>query len=89
MIKQSKVSGLAEASRRPYSPADRQQALSGWLFSLPFVLVFLVFMIGPLIASFAMSFTDFRATDVRNPFAVLSGSVHTLICSGMTAFFNR
>ncbi len=70
MIKQSKVSGLAEASRRPYSPADRQQALSGWLFSLPFVLVFLVFMIGPLIASFAMSFTDFRATDVRNPFAV-------------------
>lgn len=39
-----------------------------WLFVAPFVLIFAVFTLLPLVSSFAMSFTDFRATDVRAPF---------------------
>jgi multiple sugar transport system permease protein len=41
-----------------------------WGFALPFVLLFMVFMVGPVIASFAMSFTDMRSGDVKTPFAV-------------------
>lgn len=39
-----------------------------WLFVAPFVLIFATFTLLPLVSSFAMSFTDFRATDVRAPF---------------------
>ncbi|PFG18621.1 carbohydrate ABC transporter permease [Serinibacter salmoneus] len=48
----------------------RKQAIVAWLFALPFVAVFAVFMLGPLLASFAMSFTDFTIRDIRDPFAV-------------------
>lgn len=48
----------------------RRQALVAWGFCLPFVAVFAVFMLLPLIGSFAMSFTDFTARDVQTPFAV-------------------
>ena len=41
-----------------------------WLFALPFVLVFAVFMLGPLVSSFLMSFTDFTSRDIENPLAV-------------------
>jgi multiple sugar transport system permease protein len=57
--------------RRRRGPARRRgDGLAAWLFALPFVAVFAVFMLAPLISSFAMSFTDFRSTDVRTPFAV-------------------
>ena len=42
----------------------------GWTFALPFAVLFLVFMAGPVIASLGMSFTDIRSTDVQTPFAV-------------------
>ncbi len=48
----------------------RRQALVAWGFALPFVLVFAVFMLIPIVGSFAMSFTDFTARDIRSPFAV-------------------
>ncbi|MGR0159093.1 carbohydrate ABC transporter permease [Paenarthrobacter nitroguajacolicus] len=48
----------------------RRNALVAWLFALPFVLVFSVFMLGPLVSSFLMSFTDFTARDIDNPLAV-------------------
>ena len=41
-----------------------------WLFALPFVLIFGVFMLFPLVSSFLMSFTDFTSRDVQNPLAV-------------------
>ncbi|MBT2555539.1 sugar ABC transporter permease [Arthrobacter sp. ISL-5] len=41
-----------------------------WGFALPFVALFGVFMLVPLISSFAMSFTDFTSRDVQNPFSV-------------------
>ncbi|MCT9819231.1 sugar ABC transporter permease [Microbacterium sp. W1N] len=48
----------------------RRTALVAWLFALPFVAVFAVFMLGPLLGSFAMSFTDLGVKDLRSPFAV-------------------
>jgi multiple sugar transport system permease protein len=41
-----------------------------WGFALPFLAVFAAFMAGPVVASLAMSFTDMRGTDLRNPLAV-------------------
>lgn len=48
----------------------RRQALVAWGFALPFVVVFAVFMLFPIVGSFAMSFTDFTARDISSPFAV-------------------
>jgi multiple sugar transport system permease protein len=41
-----------------------------YLFAAPFILSFLVFMVFPLVSSLAMSFTDFRSTDIPTPLAV-------------------
>ncbi|MEW5013476.1 sugar ABC transporter permease [Clavibacter michiganensis subsp. michiganensis] len=75
----------------------RRQAIVAWGFCLPFVAVFAVFMLVPLVRSFAMSFTDFRATDIRSPFAVdftgldqyaaLFTDATFLRSIGVTAFF--
>ncbi|CAN7415060.1 sugar ABC transporter permease [Microbacterium sp. LjRoot45] len=48
----------------------RRTALVAWLFALPFLVIFAVFMLGPVIGSFAMSFTDLGVKDLRSPFAV-------------------
>lgn len=50
--------------------ARRRRGVIAWLFALPFVVVFGVFMLVPLVSSFAMSFTDFKSSDVQTPFAV-------------------
>jgi multiple sugar transport system permease protein len=47
-----------------------RQALIGWSFALPFMVLFTVFMAGPILISFLVSFTDMRITDIRNPLAV-------------------
>ncbi|MGW2349851.1 carbohydrate ABC transporter permease [Actinacidiphila glaucinigra] len=44
------------------------QNLAGWLFSTPFLVLFGVFMALPIVATLAMSFTDFRLRDVTDPF---------------------
>lgn len=59
----------AKVSRRA-SKGARRQALVAWGFALPFMIFFGVFMLIPILSSFAMSFTDFRASDVQDPFAV-------------------
>jgi multiple sugar transport system permease protein len=43
---------------------------AGYLFALPFLVLFLVFTLGPVVASFLMSFTDLHSRDIRNPLAV-------------------
>jgi multiple sugar transport system permease protein len=48
----------------------RRQRLAGWGFALPFLIIFVVFMAGPVLASFAMSFTDLRSADLRDPLGV-------------------
>ncbi len=44
--------------------------LTAWLFATPFVVLFLVFMAGPIIASLGMSFTDMTTRDLQTPFEV-------------------
>lgn len=49
---------------------SRRQALIAWGFCLPFVLVFGVFMLVPLLSSMGMSFTDITSRGLRTPFNV-------------------
>lgn len=56
-------------ARGQLSPRARR-GLVAWGFALPFVVVFATFMAGPVLASLAMSFTDLRSTDLRNPLNV-------------------
>jgi len=44
--------------------------LTAWLFALPFVVLFLVFMAGPIVGSLVMSFTDMTTRDLQTPFQV-------------------
>ncbi|WP_022889571.1 carbohydrate ABC transporter permease [Agromyces italicus] len=55
----------ARASRR-----SRRTTLIAWGFAAPFVILFLVFMAGPIVASFFMSFTDLTTRDLQTPFNV-------------------
>jgi multiple sugar transport system permease protein len=57
------------ARRRPSSLA-RRQTVAAWVLAAPFLVLFLTFTLGPVLASLGMSFTDMRSTDVRSPFAV-------------------
>jgi multiple sugar transport system permease protein len=51
-------------------PTRRQQSVAAWVLALPFVVLFLAFTAGPVLASLGMSFTDFRISDMRSPFSV-------------------
>jgi multiple sugar transport system permease protein len=48
----------------------RRHALVGWSFALPFVLLFVLFLAGPILVALVTSFTDLRVTDIRNPLGV-------------------
>ncbi len=63
------TAGSSTSRRRP-DRGRRREVVAGYLFSLPFLALFLTFTIGPVIASFLMSFTDLRSADIRNPLAV-------------------
>lgn len=52
------------------SATRRSQAIAGWLFSLPFVVVFLLFSAWPIVWSLFMSVTDMTSRDLRTPFNV-------------------
>jgi multiple sugar transport system permease protein len=56
--------------RKAVDPTRRPQAVAAWVLALPFVVLFLAFTLGPVLASLGMSFTDMRRTDIRDPFAV-------------------
>jgi multiple sugar transport system permease protein len=57
---------------RPQAHASRRyrRTLIAWGFALPFVIIFAVFTLIPLVTSFAMSFTDFKDVDARKPLNV-------------------
>ncbi|MEV4534107.1 sugar ABC transporter permease [Asanoa sp. NPDC049518] len=65
---------VGDSPDRPAGSIRRRQrlrrALTGWAFSAPYTVLFLVFMAVPVVVSLVMSFTDLRSTDLRNPFAV-------------------
>jgi multiple sugar transport system permease protein len=69
MVADALAVGRSSATRRPLSLRTRR-ALAAWGFALPFLVVFIAFMAGPVVASLAMSFTDLRGTDLRNPLGV-------------------
>lgn len=60
------VASQGQAARRAAMSRGREN-LTGWVFAFPFVAIFLVFLAGPIIATFLMSFTDFGLRDLRNP----------------------
>jgi multiple sugar transport system permease protein len=64
------VSSVARTGRARRSSTRPRQGLIGWLFALPFTALFAVFMAGPILMSLALSFTDLRSADVRNPLGV-------------------
>jgi multiple sugar transport system permease protein len=65
------VAPPAPAKRaRLRSRTSRKQALVGWSFVLPFVLLFAVFGAGPILVSFITSFTDLTVADIRSPLNV-------------------
>jgi multiple sugar transport system permease protein len=47
----------------------RRQATAAWVLALPFVVLFAVFTVWPVISSLLMSFSDLRSTDIQTPFA--------------------
>jgi multiple sugar transport system permease protein len=60
---------VAPASRA--RPAARRgwlrEALTGWAFSAPFLVIFLSFLALPILASFVLSFTDFSLGNLVDP----------------------
>jgi len=52
------------------SPGRRKMTWIAWGFAAPFMILFVVFMAGPILASFVMSFTDLTTRDLRSPFNV-------------------
>src|SRR5947209_9685149 len=68
----SSISAVAPQSKAartapPPSPVNRHN-LAGWLFATPWVVIFLVFMTLPILASLVLSFTDFGIANLANPF---------------------
>lgn len=58
------------ATRRRPDRGRRREVRAGYLFALPFLALFSVFTVGPVLASFLMSFTDLKSRDVRSPLSV-------------------
>ncbi len=44
----------------------RREAIAGWLFAMPVVLGFLIFVLGPMIFSFGLAFTDYTVVSGGN-----------------------
>jgi multiple sugar transport system permease protein len=64
------VTSPARAARNaPRKPrVDRGSGLVAWLFASPWIIIFVVFMAAPIIASLILSFTDFGIANIANPF---------------------
>ncbi|ATG51462.1 sugar ABC transporter permease [Brachybacterium vulturis] len=60
----------AGPGRRRRGRRAAAEARAGILLSLPFVVLFTVFIAWPVLQSMFMSFTDMRISDIRSPFAV-------------------
>ncbi|TXK19395.1 carbohydrate ABC transporter permease [Homoserinibacter sp. GY 40078] len=64
------ASAPSTPARRNTARRARRMTWIAWGFATPFLVLFLVFMAGPIVASFAMSFTDLTTRDLETPFAV-------------------
>lgn len=59
--------GAQKASGSAPARGKLREQFIGWGFALPFLLIFLVFMAGPIAASMILSLTDFGLRDLRDP----------------------
>ncbi|QBD83332.1 sugar ABC transporter permease [Ktedonosporobacter rubrisoli] len=50
------------------SRSNWKQNVIGWVFAAPWTLIFLLFLLGPIVASLILSFTDFGLVNLANPF---------------------
>jgi multiple sugar transport system permease protein len=57
-------------SNRGRGGGRSRESRAAWILALPFMLLFVVFTAGPVIASLYMSLTDIKARDLRSPFDV-------------------
>jgi multiple sugar transport system permease protein len=69
MTAQSRTVGAGQPA--PTAPQSHwREHLVAWSFALPYLVLFLVFMAGPILVALFTSFTDMRVTDIRNPLDV-------------------
>lgn len=57
-------------SRKRTVSTGLREGRAAWVLALPFLLLFTVFTIWPVVQSLFMSFTDTRAKDLKTPFSV-------------------
>lgn len=62
----SQASAARNAPRKPRVKLG--SGLVAWAFASPWIIIFVVFMAAPIIASLILSFTDFGIADIANPF---------------------
>src|ERR1700719_3557835 len=56
------------AHSAPRKPRVRRgSSLVAWLFASPWIIIFVVFMAAPIIASLILSFTDFGIANIADP----------------------
>ncbi len=67
------MTSVAAPGRKPRSRSGKpgaSEARAGLILAVPFVVLFSVFVLWPVVQSMFMSFTDTRISDIRSPFAV-------------------
>ncbi|HZU67741.1 MAG TPA: sugar ABC transporter permease [Ktedonobacteraceae bacterium] len=69
----TRTSTVTPAARAAHKAPRRSRVRLGgrlvpWLFASPWIIIFVVFMAAPIIASLILSFTDFGIANVANPF---------------------
>jgi ABC-type sugar transport system permease subunit len=63
------ISSARAARNAPRKPrAKHGTGLAAWAFASPWMIIFVVFMAAPIIASLILSFTDFGIANIANPF---------------------
>lgn len=67
---QKRVVTQARKPKPSSRPGGAREERAGWMLTLPFLVLFLVFTAWPVIQSVFFSFTDIRNRDLRTPFAV-------------------
>ncbi|MBV9281531.1 MAG: sugar ABC transporter permease [Chloroflexi bacterium] len=64
MARTLRVPGVVLRRRRTAMSMERREAIAGVLFALPALLGFLIFWLGPIVASFLLSLTDWNIVGV-------------------------
>jgi len=64
------AAGRAARASLPVGRSRLRETLVAWSFALPFLILFVVFMAGPILVALITSFTDLRVTDLRSPLSV-------------------